>query len=146
MYTQYDDELRHYGVLGMKWGIRRARAKGTTYSYKSRATKRYENKAANAINAEQRKTYTNMAKRSAKMDKSMENSVRASSAGKTTAKVLLNGLWGAKTYEAAKAAGYSKAGSEILTLAGAYLGGPLGNMATTALIRHDYVRGHEGSF
>ena len=41
---QYNDsqELRHYGVLGMKWGIRRAQQKGTSYTYKSKPTKKYE--------------------------------------------------------------------------------------------------------
>lgn len=36
------NELRHYGVVGMKWGVRRAKKKGTTYSYKSWRTKMAE--------------------------------------------------------------------------------------------------------
>lgn len=38
------DEIKHYGVLGMKWGMRRAAKKGVTYSYKSHGQKKYEKK------------------------------------------------------------------------------------------------------
>lgn len=40
------DELYHYGVLGMKWGMHKAAQKGTTYTYKSHGTKKYDRKAA----------------------------------------------------------------------------------------------------
>lgn len=41
----YDNELKHYGVLGMKWGIRRARKTGKTYTYKSLSTRSHSRKA-----------------------------------------------------------------------------------------------------
>ena len=44
----YNNELMHYGVLGMKWGMHRAQKKGTTYKYKSYSTKKYNRKAKNA--------------------------------------------------------------------------------------------------
>lgn len=147
---EYEYELKHYGVLGMKWGIRRARKKGTTYKYESRTTKRLKKRAdkydrlakENKDDAEWREIANHAktkAKRSAEFDKKMETSVRKSGAGKTTAKILINGIFGAKTYEACKAAGYGKAGSEAAVLASAWLAGPVGNMAMTALARHDYV-------
>lgn len=39
-------ELYHYGVLGMKWGIRKARKNGIQYTYKSHGQKKWEKKLA----------------------------------------------------------------------------------------------------
>lgn len=43
-----NDELKHYGVIGMKWGIRRAKKNNTSYVYRSYGQKRYEKKLAAA--------------------------------------------------------------------------------------------------
>ncbi len=40
-----NDYLIHYGVLGMKWGQRRARKQGTNYKYTSLNTKRHQRRA-----------------------------------------------------------------------------------------------------
>lgn len=43
------NELYHYGVLGMKWGRRKARKSGGSYKYKSHTTKKYEKKCESFI-------------------------------------------------------------------------------------------------
>lgn len=40
------DELYHYGVIGMRWGVRRARRNGSDYTYKSHGQKKWEKKSA----------------------------------------------------------------------------------------------------
>ena len=48
-YTPNQDDIMHYGVLGMKWGVHRARKKGATYRYQSLRTK-YAKRFASEMN------------------------------------------------------------------------------------------------
>ena len=103
--TPTSDFLAHYGVLGMKWGIRRAAKKGTTYSYQSHATKKYKKAAAKLLAKAEKASaggknekstklkaksavMANRAKRSAEVDKGEEEYAR----GLSTKKALGVGL------------------------------------------------------
>lgn len=99
------NELYHYGVVGMKWGIRRAKKKGTTYQYKSIDTKWYEHRV-NKLNKKLSKTTKakkvaklqdkiernkNYAKRSGELDRNMQKIAAKASTGKAVAQAILMG-------------------------------------------------------
>jgi hypothetical protein len=134
-----DGELKHYGVLGMKWGVRRAQKKGTTYAYKSHATKVYEKKADKAHkkgNTAKANKYDNFSKRSADLDRKMQKMAENTSVGKAIAQNLL--LWNNRTYMSTKAAtGNDPVVSRAAGWVNQYMLGGLGDMP----IRAAYVRG-----
>ena len=99
--TPTSDFLAHYGVLGMKWGIRKAAKEKGTYEYKSHATKKYEKKAKKLSEkgkTEKAAVMTNRAKRSKEVDRGEEEYARGLSDKQALAIGLVGNLGMAKGY------------------------------------------------
>ena len=136
-------ELYHYGVIGMKWGIRRARKNGGTYAYKSHATKMYGKKAERAAvkgNTEKAKKYKKYEKRSADLDRQMQSYAEKVSAGKAVAQLL---FLNSRTYAATKMmTGNTKYASRAAGYINSWLLAGLGDMP----VRAAYVRGYDRNY
>lgn len=113
--NQDNNELKHYGVLGMKWRMRRAAKKGIEYSYKSHGQKKYEKKL-NKLQSKQTSKSNSKKIEKAKSKLSMYKArdlnrvdyAKKTSTGKAVVKQLLLGPSGSGAYSRYRSAGYGK--------------------------------------
>lgn len=106
-----ENYLAHYGVLGMKWGMRKAEKSGTTYTYKSHGQKKWE-KRVNSLTGQKNKT-AKLKKAKKKLavykqrDKNRQNYAKTTSVGAQIARdVLMTPLYSGM-YTRARASGKS---------------------------------------
>lgn len=140
-----EEYLAHYGVLGMKWGMRRAAKKGTNYTYKSHATKKYEKIAAKLQakgKLEKAATMANRAKRSAEVDRGEQEYAKNISTGKAVGLTLLGGGGYTKGYSQYRSMAGQKGkdlnGQKVMAGIKAFRAGSIGSrLAKAAYIRQD---------
>ena len=117
-HTPDNDELYHYGVVGMKWGIKRAEKQGKKYSYKSVGQKWQKKKLKIAEKTGAKKYKIDKIKAKINQyetrDKDREKYAKQSKLSDAVLKGLLLGPVGSGTYNRMRSAGHGRIPSALL--------------------------------
>lgn len=124
----YNNELRHYGVLGMRWGRRKAK------QYSDKASK--ARKAGDTYRAEKYQSRATNAKQYAKRNEKQTAMIAKRTMGSKIAMNIWAGPFANRTYNSVRASGGSKGSAFAITTATAILGGPIGHIAVAELYGH----------
>lgn len=115
------DSFQHYGVIGMKWGMRKAEDSGKQYNYRSigqklkqRKVNKLSSKLKNTTNIQRKTKLANkLARQTSKLnnlkarDARRQEYARTASVGGAVARTVLFGPIGNGTYERFRSAGSS---------------------------------------
>ena len=137
--TVSSDELYHYGVLGMKWGVKRARKNGASYVYKSHGQKKYEKKINQIKSSNKKNKKEKLAKAKTKLsiykqrDKNRQSYASETNLGKAVVKQILMGPIGSGSYSRYRSSGNDKVMAFLKSIAISSL---LTSPVTVPLSRH----------
>lgn len=141
------DDIRHYGVLGMKWGVR----KNPEYQYKSHGTKKYERKERKYRargRDDKADIFARRAEKSRLIDRrEQEYAKRVKAGGNFAVRLLSSGIIGGKGYQRALAMLGGTGDSRPLTLKkiGAAVTSWFAGDMGVAMLKAVYVRSGENS-
>lgn len=158
----YSNYLKHYGVLGMKWGVHKYQKSDGTLTeagkkrygdrfpdhiYKSWATKHNEKKAAQSRakgNEERALEYERRARRSSELDRREEQYAKRVNAGANVVlRILTGNRMGGKTYQTFLAMMNGTDGGAMdnqMKKAIAFIGSSLAPIGGRALAKAIYIR------
>lgn len=129
-------ELKHYGVVGMRWGIRKAQMTEKSYRYKSRAQKKYDKKLRKQT--EKGASSKRIAKTTKKLnqlkerDYNREEYARTTGIGRSIVKGIVFGPLGSGNYNRMRASGSGRIASALVAN---YVSSTLGYPLTLAITK-----------
>ena len=169
MYNDIQNELKHYGVLGMKWGKSRAqnyankanisresadewreigknkadkyRAKGND-AKANKISSKYETNAKKDIgDAKKYDSKKKIEEGKNKFRGKVKNIYEARSTGSKVVTNILAGPFANRTYNSVIAAGGNRAGAAIMTGIAGMLGGPFGHIVISSMYTKGAAKG-----
>lgn len=141
-----NNELMHYGVLGMRWGVRKdkdslfaRKSSRTTRGLQKRLAKDEKREAAGKRKKYDTQKLHEALQKSQKFDKAVQERVSSMSKGKTAAQVFLMGSRGALRYNQLRTKGYGRVVSFLGgKLARTYMDSPMGDIARGIATKSKY--------